>query len=134
MGTGYSLGCKQCCYNREFKLGIGRDYFPLANLLRLNIVQSKEHVAELREIIDHYHILEHDYSHKIYACQQCNGLFEQLHIEIHTAENRNYKTDHRCPKCNISLALLAGIHQVLCRPCPDCGQQTIEMERVIDWD
>ena len=131
MGSGITVSCGACNYEKGFHLGIGMMYSSLENVI--HHIDSRRRAAVL-EILQNHKVEECDYEHKLYACAKCAGLYERFYAKIAYDGGEVYETKFICGKCRSGLVEIEDLRGVENRPCPRCNQKTLRVMQTLLWD
>jgi DNA-directed RNA polymerase subunit RPC12/RpoP len=111
-------------------LGIGMMYSSLEAVLDLVVPRKRR--EKIREILRTADPGSTEYSHRLYACPQCNALHQRFHIKICKENRAVYEPRFRCGTCWSSLVPAGDdVSQYCCR---FCGSKALEQSGWLMWD
>ena len=155
MGFNLTVSCLSCTYQKQFKLGSGRDYHPDAVITyrrayygckgepvylassQLGLITSESALGQIGQLMgDKQGRLDPVYGYQVYYCSRCHQLHNRFFLRVHHREGI-YEPEYRCYPCRVRLKVVdyaalppapapAAIPLALDRhPCPQCGQLTL---------
>lgn len=154
MGSTYGIMCKNCDYEKSFKLGIGFVYAPRRLLdfekddsfSILSLLRSKKDKETVRDLVQNRNgVLDGDYSHRLYRCPKCGDFNERFFFTI-KYEKGSFTPKYKCGKCRVQLEKVRFENEktkywledidITKFPCPKCGKYELyEGEDIhINWD
>ena len=127
MGSGFTVKCEQCGFEKPFRLGIGFRYSPESVFygkaakpnwstsfrdydyegrepLIASLIKDPALREEALNLIRNGGLPDtdiHAYGHEIYSCQHCKGLNEEFYFRI-TTEEEIFEPKYKCPTCGHS--------------------------------
>lgn len=138
MGSGISILCQNCGYEKSFMLGIGMMYSSLENVIDLVHYTRRKRILD---ILQNHKVLKHEdiwdnplYEHRLYRCIDCNQLYERFYVKIEYNDNKIYETKFKCSKCKNELKAVENEENVKKYPCPECGKKELHIHGELLWD
>ena len=131
MGSGITISCESCDYDKTFYLGVGMMYSSLENVIKC---VDRWRRAAVLEIIQNHEMGKCDYEHKLYGCANCKRLYERFYVKIDFDGGEVYETGFRCGNCRSNLVEIDDIMGMKNRPCPKCDIMTLRVEETVLWD
>ncbi|RXZ79429.1 hypothetical protein EBB07_22900 [Paenibacillaceae bacterium] len=131
MGEAYKLECDACCYKDNIFTGIGFSYIALESIASfVNDPALKEQIHKFMKDDS----VTFDAYDTAYVCPHCNGIQNQLYIEMHS-DTMQYKHACHCKRCGTAMEQTIIEHNVPVRlSCPDCSEGKLKATFYMDWD
>jgi DNA-directed RNA polymerase subunit RPC12/RpoP len=136
MGTGISIICQNCGYEKDFMLGIGMMYSSLEKVIDLS-----PHRKKILDILQNHIVIKDEfrwdnpfYEHRLYRCSSCNQLHERFYVKIEYDDKKVYETKFKCPKCKNELKAVEDEKDVKKHPCPECNNKKLFIQEMVLWD
>jgi hypothetical protein len=131
VGSGITVSCQSCDYDKSFYLGVGMMYSSLEKVI--DCVDRWRRTLVL-EILQNHKVERCEYEHKFYGCTNCADLYERFYVKIDYDGGEVYETEFKCGRCKIKLVELEESRGLENRPCPKCDQMTLRIEEAVLWD
>lgn len=131
MGHGITVLCKNCQHEETYRLGIGMLYSSLEAVMDFAVDRRRR--KKIREILSTHKPEIIEYSHKLYACPQCETAHERFYVKLSTFERLLYETEFTCSTCKSKLVEMDPDGIERCR-CGKCGEKALESFLGVCWD
>lgn len=153
MGSSFGIKCKECDYEKQFKLGIGMMYSP-GNLEDVDsefsllpyLIKSKKRLNLVRGLLkDKNGRIGEFYGHKLFVCSKCRAFYERFSFKI-DYDGGTFVSEYKCSKCKVLLREVEYIKSNDGRSeeiidfskyaCPKCGNYSLfeDQTMMVMWD
>ena len=152
MGSTISLCCKDCCYKKDFTVGVGMMYSP-DNIRDLDgefamlpdLIPSKRTLTYIKELLEERNAeITDDYGHGVYRCKKCGEFHGRFYLRLEF-DGGSYDVEYKCPRCKTKMERVDCLLEPGdCKdskvnlenyPCPACGKHSLyEGESMLLWD
>ena len=120
MGDLFSLGCRDCGYTVELRLGVGMLFGSRENLPKW---VSKPRRARVQELLEREDLTNVQYSHDLFICPKCNLQASRFNYRIEYGDGEVYQPYFLCSHCRSRL--VEDEHVRFMDHCPKCGSENV---------
>lgn len=150
MGTGFTLKCPNCTFEKDYLIGVGM-LFPEVYEELVTAIKDGDYGDEWYNFFDSHPGAAVNAEQELYHCPLCGVITEDYNLDLYLKKNDTppesryvalwcdkYKYDfvrhyiHHCPNCNGRMHKVSGGEKLKPIPCPRCGTE-LESEQFC-WD
>ena len=129
MGHAINVECSECDDQQEYRLGVGRRYGCLENVISLVHWRTRIKITDFKATGT---IISEIFEHKLYYCKKCNTAHSRFCITLEEDNGEIFETNFKCHKCR-SQMIEGRIDFTKCS-CSSCGEKTLIVGCDRSWD
>ncbi len=136
MGSGFSMACPHCGYEKEVLLGVGVLYWSLSNVIG-QVPRSMRN--RVQKALAKHPGCKEEFSHKLYRCPKCERRAPRFFFKLSFGNGEVLEPGYRCGHCRGRLEMLPDPKReppedLAQWPCPRCGKTGMHGLESSDWD
>lgn len=134
MGSGSTISCNKCDYERMIFIGPGMSYYSIDGVLNPLDNEYKSIFSMRDSLRDRYKDVKEILSEEVYICNNC-GFWDNKTLVKFEVEDFTLSYKHRCPKCKSKLDESTIEEVIGYIKCPKYDSENLNIENnTLLWD